>query len=332
MRWQFRDLTFWQLNFRTNTPLQSSDGEGIETSRLSDLFLRQFDHFDLRDSQISFLTLSGQRAELAIPQLTWLNGKERHRAEGEVSLSSLTGQHGVMQVRMDLRDDDGLLNNGRVWLQADDIDVKPWLGKWMQDNVALQTARFSLEGWMTLSKGEIAGGDVWLKQGGASWLGDNTTHTLSVDNLTAQISREQPGWQFYIPDTRITLDGKPWPSGALTVAWLPQQDVGGENHTRSDELRIRASNLELAGLEALRPLAAKLSPVLGEIWQATQPSGKIATLALDIPQQATEKRVSGIVGKSCLETVEAVARRGTFFRYAGGKRRRRADEGCDAAS
>ncbi|EHR1566150.1 AsmA2 domain-containing protein YhdP [Salmonella enterica] len=289
MRWQFRDLTFWQLNFRTNTPLQSSDGEGIETSRLSDLFLRQFDHFDLRDSQISFLTLSGQRAELAIPQLTWLNGKERHRAEGEVSLSSLTGQHGVMQVRMDLRDDDGLLNNGRVWLQADDIDVKPWLGKWMQDNVALQTARFSLEGWMTLSKGEIAGGDVWLKQGGASWLGDNATHTLSVDNLTAQISREQPGWQFYIPDTRITLDGKPWPSGALTVAWLPQQDVGGENHTRSDELRIRASNLELAGLEALRPLAAKLSPVLGEIWQATQPSGKIATLALDIPLQATEK-------------------------------------------
>ncbi len=28
-----------------------------------------------------------------------------------------------MQVRMDLRDDDGLLNNGRVWLQVDDIDV-----------------------------------------------------------------------------------------------------------------------------------------------------------------------------------------------------------------
>lgn len=136
-----------------------------------------------------------------------------------------------MQVRMDLRDDDGLLNNGRVWLQADDIDVKPWLGKWMQDNVALQTARFSLEGWMTLSKGEIAGGDVWLKQGGASWLGDNTTHTLSVDNLTAQISREQPGWQFYIPDTRITLDGKPRPSGALTVAAPAAGRRRRESHT-----------------------------------------------------------------------------------------------------
>ncbi len=39
---------------------------------------------------------------------------------------------------MDLRDEDGLLNKGRVWLQADDIDVKPWLGRWMQDNIALK--------------------------------------------------------------------------------------------------------------------------------------------------------------------------------------------------
>ncbi|EPH7634161.1 AsmA2 domain-containing protein YhdP [Escherichia coli] len=290
MRWQFRDLTFWQLRFRTNTPITSGGGnDSLEASHISDLFLRQFDHFDLRDSEVSFLTPSGQRAELAIPQLTWLNDPRRHRAEGLVSLSSLTGQHGVMQVRMDLRDDEGLLSNGRVWLQADDIDLKPWLGKWMQDNIALETAQFSLEGWMTIDKGDVTGGDVWLKQGGASWLGEKQTHTLLVDNLTAHITRENPGWQFSIPDTRITMDGKPWPSGALTLAWIPEQDVGGKDNKRSDELRIRASNLELAGLEGIRPLAAKLSPALGDVWRSTQPSGKINTLALDIPLQAADK-------------------------------------------
>ncbi|HAN6097824.1 TPA: AsmA2 domain-containing protein [Escherichia coli] len=290
MRWQFRDLTFWQLRFRTNTPISSGGSDdSLEASHISDLFLRQFDHFDLRDSEVSFLTPSGQRVELAIPQLTWLNDPRRHRAEGLVSLSSLTGQHGVMQVRMDLRDDEGLLSNGRVWLQADDIDLKPWLGKWMQDNIALETAQFSLEGWMTIDKGDVTGGDVWLKQGGASWLGEKQTHTLSVDNLTAHITRENPGWQFSIPDTRITMDGKPWPSGALTLAWIPEQDVGGKDNKRSDELRIRASNLELAGLEGIRPLAAKLSPALGDVWRSTQPSGKINTLALDIPLQAADK-------------------------------------------
>jgi uncharacterized protein (TIGR02099 family) len=289
-RWQFRELTFWQLQIRTNTPLQHNDGsDTLKTDRIGDLFLRQFDQFTLRDSHLSFLTLSGQRAELAVPQLTWLNGKNRHRAEGELSLSSLTGQHGVMKVRMDLRDENGLLNEGRLWVQADDIDVKPWLGRWMQDNIALTSARFSLEGWMTLDKGDVTSGDVWLKKGGASWAGKNQPHDLSVDNLTAHIAREKNGWSFYIPDTRIAIDGKRWPQGALAMAWIPDQDVGGKDNVRSDELRIRASNLELGGLAGLKPIADKLSPSLGEIWQTTQPAGQINSLALDIPLQATEK-------------------------------------------
>lgn len=290
LRWQFRDLTFYRLRIYTNTPLQQGDSQqGFEGNRLSDLFLHQFDHFDLRDSDISFLTPSGQRAELAIPQLTWLNDSARHRAEGQVSLSSLTGQHGVMQVRMDLRDDNGLLSNGRVWLQADDVDVKPWLGKWMQDNIALDSARFSLEGWVTLSKGEFASGDVWLKKGGASWQGDAKPHRLSVDNLTAHVTRAEGGWQFAIPSTRVTLDNKPWPKGALTLAWIPEQTVGGENNTRSDELRVRANHLELSGLDGLLPIAEKFSPALGEIWRAMQPAGQIEQLALDIPLQSTDK-------------------------------------------
>ncbi|MBF0071826.1 DUF3971 domain-containing protein, partial [Escherichia coli] len=60
MRWQFRDLTFWQLRFRTNTPITSGGSDdSLEASHISDLFLRQFDHFDLRDSEVSFLTPSG---------------------------------------------------------------------------------------------------------------------------------------------------------------------------------------------------------------------------------------------------------------------------------
>lgn len=87
----------------------------------------------------------------------------------------------------------------------------------MQDNIALETAQFSLEGWMTIDKGDVTGGDVWLKQGGASWLGEKQTHTLSVNNLTAHITRENPGWQFSIPDTRITMDGN-LVERALTLA------------------------------------------------------------------------------------------------------------------
>jgi uncharacterized protein YhdP len=42
------------------------------------------------------------------------------------------------------------------------------------------------------------------------------------------VTQEKQGWQFAIPDTRIAMDGKPWPRGALTLAWMPEQDVGGD--------------------------------------------------------------------------------------------------------
>lgn len=190
---------------------------------------------------------------------------------------------------MDLCDDDGLLNNGRVWLQVDDIDVKLWLGKWMQDNVVFQMVCFSLEGWMMFSKGEIVGGDIWLKQGGVSWLGDNMMYMLFVDNLMVQISCEQLGWQFYILDIWIMFDGKFWLSGVLIVVWFLQQDVGGENYICSDELCICVSNFELVGLEVLCLLVVKLLFVLGEIWQVMQLSGKIVILVLDILLQVIEK-------------------------------------------
>jgi len=279
-RWQFRDLTFYQLQMHINTPMSSSGGgDGLEASKISDLFLRQFDHFDLRDSRFSFLTLSGQRAELSIPQLTWLNDQSRHRAEGIVSLSSFNGQHGVANVRLDLRDENGLLNSGKIWLQADDVDVKPWFSRWMTDNLSLQSARFSLEGWMDINAGEIRGGDIWLKQGGASWESENRTeHHLSVDNLTAQISRESSGWELIIPDTNITLDDHAWPKGRLELAWL-----NGPDEVQGDELRVRASNMELANFNGLMPIATRFSSDAVDVWKTMQPQGHIAMLALDIP-------------------------------------------------
>ena len=70
-RWQFRDLTFYQFRLDLNATLGGDrQGEGLEPGKISDLMLRQLDHFDLRDSRISFLTPAGARAEFDIPQLT----------------------------------------------------------------------------------------------------------------------------------------------------------------------------------------------------------------------------------------------------------------------
>ncbi len=290
LRWQFRNLTFYQLNLATSQPLTSGDGEKLqlEPGKFSDLFLRQFDHFDLRDSQISFVTLSGQRARLDIPQLTWLNEKNRHRAEGLVNLSSFTGQHGEVQVRLDLSDSNGYLDTGRVWMQADDVDVKPWLGQWMRDNTSLSSARFSLAAWMSLKEGEIYDGDIQLKKGGASWQGDSQQHHLSVDDVTAHIARFNSGWSIELPQTNLVTDGQAWPKGQLSILWQPENGIlPGPNH--NEEVRVRATQLDLERLDPLLPLFAKLTPTLLENWRELQPKGRLTALAVDIPVEQPEQ-------------------------------------------
>ncbi len=288
-RWQFRDLTFWQLRADLNRPLLTNDQQrnSFKPTQINELFLRQFDHFDLRDSSIRFLTPSGQHAELAIPRLTWLNESTRHRAEGEVSLSSFTGQHGVVQVRLDLNDTDGLLNDGRIWMQADDVDVRPWIGPWLRDNTSLESARFSLAAWVNLRDGDVYAGDLLLSKGGARWRGEQGDHQLQVDGLTAHLSRFQNGWSLSVPQTRLSTDGIAWAPGHFAILWKPEdpQMLGANS---SPEVRVRATQLDLQRLAPLVPLFKPLSPALLDNWRALQPRGYLDALALDIPLNQPE--------------------------------------------
>ncbi|CAI1126550.1 Uncharacterized protein involved in outer membrane biogenesis [Serratia entomophila] len=289
-RWQFRDLTFYQFQLDLNTTLVSEDHKGstLEPGKVSDLMLYQLDHFDLRDSRISFLTPAGARAEFEIPQLTWLNSRDRHRAEGQISLSTLNGQHGVVQLRMDLRDNQGLLNTGTVYLQADNIDLKPWFTRWLRANTGLENADFSLAAWLQIQNGEIAGGHALLKQGAANWGTGAGQHRLDVDDLALSMQRQGTGWQIDVPQLRLSTDGQAWPQGAISALWLPENTefMGpGQN----EELRVRATDIQLERLSALLPTFSFLSPEVLDRWSDLRPQGQLAALALDIPLKQPEK-------------------------------------------
>ncbi|WP_047605588.1 AsmA2 domain-containing protein YhdP [Rahnella aquatilis] len=283
-RWQFRDLTFYNLQLDLNSTLggESNKGNAIQPNRVSDIFLRQVDHFDLRNSRISFLTPSGPRAEFDIPQMTWLNSHNRHRAEGQLSLSSFNGQHGIVQLRMDLNDTNGLLNNGKIYLQADDIDMKPWFSRWLRNNTGLESANFSLAAWLTVRNGDIYAGDALLKNGSATWKNGTDKHQLDVDNLTLHGNRQGNGWQIGTKQLNLKTDGVAWPKGRLEALYLPEnnQFLGP---SQGEELRIRGTHLQLERLGPVIPTISFLTPALLERWQDLKPAGYVDRLALDIP-------------------------------------------------
>lgn len=283
-RWQFRDMTFYQLQLDLHTTLdrQQSNNSSLEASNITDIFLRQLDHFDLRNSRISFLTPSGPRAELEIPQLTWLNSPSRHRAEGQISLSTINGQHGVVMVRIDLHDNQGILNNGTVYMQADNIDLKPWISRWLHNNTGLDSAEFSLAAWLSIKSGEIYSSNVLLSQGQANWTVGEQSHQLAVDNFVLEGRRQGNGWQIDAPELSLKTDGQAWPKGHLSALWLPEntQFIGPD---QSQELRIRATNIQLERVGPLLPTLSLFTPELMKRWADLRPQGIVDALALDIP-------------------------------------------------
>ncbi|EKS7794058.1 AsmA2 domain-containing protein YhdP [Edwardsiella piscicida] len=285
VRPQFRDLTFYQLQASTDRPLAREEGHGgLKRDELSNIFLRQFDHFTLRDSRLRFPSPSGVPLQLTVSQLTWLNGPDRHRAEGEVSFSTPQGQHGNLQLRMDLRDKNGLLSDGEIYLQADQIDLRPWLSRWINHNTGLNAADFSLASWLSVRNGEMAGALVRLRDGQAGWRADDRPHRLTVRDLTLQATRRDGGWQLDVPRLNLATDGQPWPAGHLSLLYLPRQGPAQE-----EALRLRATDLQLARITPLLPTLSFLSPALVESLQRLQPQGYIRRVGVDIPLQQPER-------------------------------------------
>lgn len=288
--WQFQDLTFWQLNLQSDNLLNSLQpaGNPQDTGQhsLFSLFFHQFTHFRLRDSNISLLNSNGQRVHISIPQLTWLNSQQRHQAEGVIKLSDFNSvspqQPGYMQLRMDLYDNGNLINSGNIWLNAENVDIIPWLDRLDSQQMTGVTTRFNLQAWLQLKHGNITGADLRLADGHINWQASQQAHQLQISNLSAHLRPLSNGWQLDIPQTHIMLDNTPWPMGAVSVAWLA--DVPNQpSPNKQPQWRIRASNLDISKSGGLTSALQHHLPKLTQLWDELQPHGYIDTLALDIP-------------------------------------------------
>lgn len=286
LRWRFRDLTFYQLSVDHKVPFNFDDtSESGSFDGIEDLFLRQFDHFVLKESQLTFLTPSEQKTTLILPELSWLNENERHRAQGFVSLETINKQHGYLQVKLDVSDKNGVLSDGLLYLQADNIDMQPWLSRWLRDNTSLRDANFSLSSWVSLKNNRIDSGLVQLRQGEANWGTGELAQNLQVNDLLLRMKRQGNGWLFNIPELdTLKTNEYIWPQGSVSVLYLPTSKKYQDN----DHWRIRAKNIELERLSEVLPTFSFLTPEIVQDWQHRQPSGVISEFALDITQDMPE--------------------------------------------
>ncbi|MFV9997204.1 MAG: AsmA2 domain-containing protein YhdP [Arsenophonus endosymbiont of Dermacentor nuttalli] len=288
---RFRDIIFYQLNadcYRSLEFANEGDFSHFNLDALDELFLKQFDYFTLKDSRITFFTPSAEKRTLKIPELTWLNQNEYHRAQGFINLDNFEQQQDqdAIQIKLNLCNKNGVINEGTVYLQADNVNLRPWISRWLRDSTGLEGAVFSLSSWITIKDSRINGGQLQLHQGQANWKVDGQEHQLAVDDLLLTMRRQENGWLFNIPQLQhLKTDQQQWLEGQISLLYLPQSQA----HQNQDHWRIRVNNIQLERLRAILPTFSFFTPEFISDWQKRQPKGQLVALALDITPQNPEK-------------------------------------------
>lgn len=233
-------LALQQAESEPNSAPTNTQGRILQ--RLDNLFLRQLDDFSIQDSTILYQTMAGDMRQLDIEKLHWKNQDQQHSAEGIVSLADTEINslkvHAYFQDHGSLRD-----ISGDFYVSADKLRVRPWLTRYLTDEVGIERGIVSFNAWMTLKHTQPVDGYVELKPSELSW-NEEQRHELLLESGILQLSPTEKGWQVSAHSLVLRTDDTPWPLLDFAFDWQP------------DGWRVNISQL---ALESLSPFI-KLLP------------------------------------------------------------------------
>ena len=218
------DLNFWQsiseqklvtgtflldgIRSRINSSVffkvrPKSEGSQLFES-LSHLFLSQVQQFKVIDSFIIVDHEDGTTQDFQIDTLTWVNQGNRHQGQGEVFVDGFSNNS--LAVIVDLygqRRDDIF---GQIYLEANKMDVTPWLTQVVGQHIEVSETEANFSVW-----GEVQGGLVEnilldIKESGVFWKKQDKTKYLKIDSATVQWWKSPNDWLLFGNHVRLRTD------------------------------------------------------------------------------------------------------------------------------
>lgn len=233
------DLTIHQLNLDASTIRLADKSKGAEQAdetaitkgassadksliaTLDRLFLRQLDYFSIVDSSILYQSMTGELHTLQVEKLKWHNLDSQHRAEGRVSILG-TGVNSL-HVGADFVDHGSLLDlSGQFYLQANQIELGPWLGNYLKQDMGIADGQVSFDAWVDLEHSAPSSSYISFRPSTILW-GNQHQVTLNKGLIESAVKIEngQRTWLVNTHSFELTTDGQVWPGLDLAASWSP---------------------------------------------------------------------------------------------------------------
>ncbi|WP_225639394.1 YhdP family protein [Candidatus Profftia sp. (ex Adelges kitamiensis)] len=254
----------------------------LKNYTLVKMFQYNIDNIIIHDSKIVFFSPFSRSMQIYIPNFIYLKTVKSIRAEGQVMCSTYKNNNGNIQIHIDLHDKKGKLTDGQVYLQADKLELHPWVKYWIQSNTSLCSETVSFDSWIKIINGDIQGSYIVIKKGTINLSTAGKHHDLTINNMYVQLDRVTNGWNVHIPQIKLATDNIQWPKGSLSVMFSPK-NTKFIREKRSTELSLRATNLQLELIIPVLTVISFFTPNLITFWNKVNLKGYINYIGLDIP-------------------------------------------------
>lgn len=171
---------------------------------LSQLFLRQIEQFNVQDSTILVRHKDGQFQSFQLENLTWLNDGNRHRGQGDVFIDGFSDNS--LSIRMDLYGQRRSEIFGQIFVDAQQIDITPWLTQVIGDHIALQSTEGNFKAWSKVSDGLIHEVLIDVERSGVKWQKQGEQKQLYVEDALMQWAQKKGAWTVLANDVKLKAD------------------------------------------------------------------------------------------------------------------------------
>ena len=244
---------------------QLNDVSGDDTfdiDNLSELFLHQLEKFSIHQGQVFLTNLRGVTRRIDLERLSWVNEGARHRAVGSLRMDDFATN--ALDVIVDLKGDTWSDLTGQFYVNAQNIDISPWLEERLGD-IDVQQSDVNFTGWLDIQNGELFEGLLQLRQNRITWKykGVEQAHWLDIPGGKVILRPLENGW--LMNSLPMTLDSSAGSIRVPRIAWQNQNSIHD----------ISVSNVDLDDATSLLTLLPFTSEKAGQWIKRTGISGQV---------------------------------------------------------
>jgi len=257
--WKFKEVD------KTSTVIPT-DTEVNDVSVISDLFLNKIKRFSILDGHITVRNGSITRS-IRVNKLHWLNTDERHQAQGSVVLNGLSSNN--LQLKLDLNGEGSTNLNGQVYLQANHIDITPWLDNVLvlEDDKTKTDINFSA--WLNVESSNLKQLKINFSDSDMNWFFNDKKQKLTLEKGQLLLVKGKKERSFTLYSTPLSLK----------LNNDSPQNFTARLAKKSDDFTLHLSEIDVGMLAQLAPLIVGKEETR-KLLQKMTLSGKVENLYL----------------------------------------------------